>query len=90
MSMMPSSLLPDLSIEEQELLSGGVNVRTEGLLSRGINRISVDLGRFIKPEFENQTGLSVPCRGDYRAGRLNVNCDVRKYVIGEGLSPFSR
>ena len=67
----------------------GASATAAGILSQGINRISVDLRDFVSPEFRNQDGLSNSCTANLNAGTLNITCDLQQYVVGSGLVPFS-
>ena len=78
-----------LSDLEAQALSGGASATAAGIISQGINRISVDLRDFVDPEFRNQDGLNNSCTADLNAGTLNITCDVKQYVVGGGLVPFS-
>ncbi len=66
----------------------GAPATAAGILSQGINRISVDLRDFVSPEFRNQDGLSNSCTANLNAGTLNITCDLQQYVVGGGVVPF--
>ena len=82
-----SDLFQDLSSKDAEIICGGVAVEAAGLLSRGVNRISVDLRDFVDAEFRNQNRLENDCSADLDSGTLSITCNISDYVIGGADSP---
>ena len=68
--------------------ANAIPVDTQANLDRGTNRISVDLYRYIKREYQNYR-VRPDCQGDLDSGQLIIRCDVSDYVEGGGVFPSS-
>ena len=80
-SMLGGMILTAVSVE-------AIPVRTEANLDRGTGRISVDLYRFVKKEYQDNR-VNPKCKGDLESGELIIKCDVSEYVEGGSVFPFS-
>ena len=65
-----------------------IPVHTEANLERGTSRISVDLYRFVKKEYQDER-VNPKCKGELESGELIIKCDVSEYVEGGSVFPFS-